>query len=248
MSADKEILVTTINTLQTVGELVTEHPPRSRVFERHGIDYCCGGKIPLEQACQQSGVEIDTVLKELGHIESLTDTSKSTDWSQASMTELADHIEQTHHAYLREELPRLTGLVGKIREVHGERHPKLVEVQRVFLGLRDELMMHMMKEEQVLFPMIRQMEASDNEPSFDCGSVDNPIRVMEHEHDNAGNALARLNELTGGYLPPADACNTYRATLSGLQELELDLHLHIHKENNILFPRASEREKLLCGG
>jgi regulator of cell morphogenesis and NO signaling len=164
------------------------------------------------------------------------------------MTELADHIEQTHHAYLREELPRLTGLVGKIREVHGERHPKLVEVQRVFLGLRDELMMHMMKEEQVLFPMIRQMEASDNEPSFDCGSVDNPIRVMEHEHDNAGNALARLNELTGGYLPPADACNTYRATLSGLQELELDLHLHIHKENNILFPRASEREKLLCGG
>ena len=234
-----------VDAARTVGSLVTEKPSRSRVFERYGIDYCCGGKIPLEQACRAKGKDLQQVLDELQQADG-SDAEAGRDWAAASMTELANHIEQTHHAYLREELPRLDRLVGRIREVHGERHPELVELERVFRDLHDELTAHMMKEEQILFPMIRSMEASDQAQAFHCGSVDNPIRVMEHEHDSAGNALARMSELTGRYTPPEDACNTFRATLSGLADLERDLHIHIHKENNILFPRASRREKELC--
>lgn len=240
--------MSTIEHTQTVGSLVTEHPGRARVFERYGIDYCCGGKMPLEKACRQAGADTGQVIKELQQLDHSQVPDAQRDWNQARMTELADHIEQTHHVYLRSELPRLTAMVAKIREVHGENHPHLLEVEKVYAALRDELMTHMMKEEQVLFPMIRQMEASDERPSFHCGSVNNPIRAMEHEHDNAGAALARLHKLTDGYAPPADACNTYRATLSGLHELEQDLHLHIHKENNILFPKATAREQALNKG
>jgi regulator of cell morphogenesis and NO signaling len=237
--------MTTLNADMTVGEMVAERPGRSRVFEELGIDYCCGGKMPLEQACREKGLDAGEVLERLESADAGSPGDER-DWNEASMTELADHIEQTHHVYLRNELPRLTGLTARIREVHGSNHPELVEVERTFLGLREELESHMMKEEQVLFPIIRQMEQTESPETFHCGSVNNPIRVMEHEHDNAGQALSRLRELTGDYNPPEDACGTYRATLDALRELELDLHLHIHKENNVLFPRASRREAELA--
>lgn len=238
--------MTTMNLNATVGELVTERPSRARVFEKHGIDYCCGGKMPLTEACGHRGVSVDLVARELAEADAAP-SGEERDWAAAALTELADHIEQTHHAYLRRELPRLTQLVSKVASVHGERHPEMREALRVFMGLRSELESHMLKEEQVLFPMIRGLEQADGPMTFHCGSINNPIRMMEFEHDNAGDALARLRELTSDYTPPADGCNTFRATLSGLAELEQDLHQHIHKENNILFPRAARLEAELAG-
>ncbi len=231
-----------LTTERTVGELVTERLSRSKIFEEYGIDYCCNGNIPLTQACAEKGLNADEVIERLHKADETTPPEKEADWNAASLTDLADHIERTHHVYLRDVLPRLIDLMEKVREAHCKRHGELADVQRTFMALKDELEMHMMKEEQVLFPMIRAMEKGDVSATAHCGGLDNPIRVMEHEHEYAGNALARLRDLTGGYVPPEDACPSYRAMLDALTELEFDLHQHIHKENNILFPRASLRE------
>lgn len=228
-----------------VGTLVSEHPEYSRIFEELLIDYCCHGHIRLEDACRERDLDPDHVVQRLERAEGPAPDTRN--WSAAPLTELCDHIEQTHHAYLRKELPRLDQLTAKVAEVHGARHTELGEVKTVFGGLQAELMPHMLKEEQVLFPAIRQLEAASDELDLPFGTVQNPIRVMEHEHDVAGGALRELHKLTGGYQIPRDACNTYCAMLQGLHELELDLHQHIHKENNILFPRAAQREAALHG-
>jgi regulator of cell morphogenesis and NO signaling len=231
-----------------VGQLVRDRPARARVFERLGIDYCCGGKRPLDEVCRDRGLDLDRVLDELAGEDGRALAAEPVDWSAAPMSELADHIEATHHAYLRRELPRLDGLMEKVVAAHAARHAELWDLLAVFRGLKRELESHMLKEELVLFPMVRQLQQATERPRFHCGSVANPIAVMEHEHDSAGVALARLRALTGGYAAPADACHTYRALLDGLAELEADLHLHIHKENNILFPRAHEAEAALATG
>lgn len=231
---------------KTVAELVTERPARARVMERYGIDYCCGGKRPLSEAVAKRGVDAERVVADLEAVDA-GPARDERDWTAAPLAELIEHIVSTHHAYLRQELPRLSPMVDKVRRVHGERHGELVECQAVFEGLRAELQSHMMKEEQNFFPMVAQMEAAQSVEGGHCGSVSNPIRQMEHEHDTAGSALERLRTLTGDYGPPADACNTYRAMLDSLAELEADLHQHIHKENNILFPRAAELEATLSG-
>ncbi|QDV86197.1 hemerythrin domain-containing protein [Stieleria magnilauensis] len=160
-----------------------------------------------------------------------------------SLTELADHIETTHHAYLREELPRLDFMTEKVARVHGDKEPRLLKTREAVVALKAELEPHMMKEEKILFPMVRQLEAATERPESHCGSVGNPIRQMEHEHDQAGNALAILNDSTDGYTPPEWACNTYRAMLDSLAQLERDMHQHIHKENNVLFPKAIQLEQ-----
>ncbi len=227
----------------TVGEMVVEDPSRARVFEHFGIDYCCGGKIPLAEACATRGTDLDAVLKALHKSQANRSPESETDWSQESMTALVDHIVATHHEYLREEFPHLTGLTKRVAQVHGERHSELPEVRDVFTALRNELEMHMQKEEQMLFPMIKQLDSGvAGAAAGHCGTIANPIRMMEHEHDNAGDALGRLRELTGGFAVPVDACNTYRVMLDSLEKLEADLHRHIHKENNILFPKALAAE------
>lgn len=228
-----------INT--TVGDWVTEHPQTSRVFESLQLDYCCGGDKPLAQACSERELDPQQVIARLE--ESLQNAdAAATNWAGESLTQLCDHIAQTHHAYLKEELPQLTEVVAKVTTVHGEAHPELAQVQQQFLALRDELVPHMLKEEQVLFPAIRQLEQSDQAASFPFGSVANPIRMMEHEHDNAGDALKAIRRLTSDFAVPENACNTYRAMLDRLHRLEVDMHQHVHKENSILFPRAIELE------
>jgi regulator of cell morphogenesis and NO signaling len=227
-----------------VGQLVSEQPGRSRVFERFGLDYCCGGKKALNVACVEKHLDVDAVVRELLRADTVT-PAPETDWPRASLAHLCDHIVDTHHAYLREALPRLTGLIDKVVNVHGDRHPALAEVAAVFEAFREELELHMVKEEQILFPFIKQLEVADKAPSFHCGSLQNPIRVMEAEHDSAGDALAKLRELNDDYRPPMGACNTYRSMLDGLAEIEADMHTHVHLENNILFPRATAREALL---
>lgn len=222
----------------TVGDLVTQQPGRSRVFEKLGIDYCCGGKKPLADVCTAKGLDPNTVLTILLAAETHSDDHE-TDWSQASLTALADHIVKTHHAYLKSELPRLEAMVYKVASVHGNTHPWMREIDDIFSRFAADLHAHMIKEEHILFPMIRKLESGEAGPISPCGhGLAHPVHAMEHEHDSAGDDLAKIRTLADNYQPPEDACNTFRATLSGLAELEADMHRHVHKENSILFPRA----------
>jgi regulator of cell morphogenesis and NO signaling len=240
-------MTATTNKLEsTVGQLVTERPARARIFETFGIDYCCGGKKRLDHALAEEGLDPKTVLGILNAFDEQAPAVER-DWSTATLTELADHIEQTHHAYLKKELPRLEYLVNKVAHRHGGRTPQLVELAQVFNAFKVELDSHMRKEEVVLFPICRQLDLAGEPQRFHCGSVENPIAVMVREHDDAGAALARMRELTNDYTPPPDACNTYRALFDALRQLEQDMHRHVHKENSILFPKAAAREAKLTG-
>lgn len=229
-----------LNAQMTIGDIVRDRPARATVFEHLGIDYCCGGKKPLAEACAKRGIDPAQVLDALSKVDGVAPSGP--DPAKMSLAELSTHIEQVHHGYLKRELPRLGQIIHKVASVHGGHRPELHEVHEIFVGFRDELEQHMVKEEQVLFPMIRQLEAAATAPSFHCGSLRNPIRVMEHEHDSAGDALARMRELTDGFTPPPEACNTYRVMLDSLAYLERDMHQHVHKENNILFPAAAKLE------
>ena len=229
----------------TVGQLVVDRPSRARVFEKLGIDYCCGGKKPLLRAIEERGLDPESVVAELEHEQAAESPRAERNWATASLTDLCDHIESTHHAYLKEELPRLELLTAKIASRHGDARPALREVHNVFRQLKQEMDSHMLKEERILFPLCRRLDAAETLPPSHCGSVNNPIEVMIREHDDAGAALGRIRELTDDYTLPPDACNTYRATFASLQQLERDLHQHVHKENNILFPKAARAERLL---
>lgn len=221
---------------KTVGELVAERPGRSRVFEAHKIDFCCGGKRMLEEACAKSGTPLEEILAGLAAQDAKA-AEDADDVGGLPLPKLIDHIVATHHAYLREELPRLEGMAGKVAKVHGDMEPRLHEVRDVFNGLAAELAAHLGKEEAILFPMVKRLAAGEL-PAGQAAFLDGPVGVMEAEHNSAGMALERLRILTDGHTPPEWACNTYRAFFSGLDDLERDLHRHIHKENNILFPRA----------
>ncbi|PLZ94113.1 iron-sulfur cluster repair di-iron protein [Fischerella thermalis] len=232
--------MTTFQINDTVGAIVRDRPALSRLFEQAQIDYCCGGQKTLAEACAQGGIDPQTFLTKL---ETWTNNTPALPTSEVnltalSLTELMDHIERIHHVYLHTELPRLEKMVTKVAAVHGEKDPLLQQIKDVFLALSAELTTHLLKEEQVLFPMIRQLEAGDTLPSFHCGTIANPVHRMEFEHNEAGEALRQLRQLTDDFTAPAWACHTYRALLDGLLTFEQDMHQHIHKENNVLFPRA----------
>lgn len=238
MTSSTELKATT-----TVGEWVARFPRTSRIFEDLKIDYCCRGGTPLEQACRDRQLDPQAVVARLEEAIAAAEGEPSENWQGVPLADLCDHIEQTHHAYLRTELPRLTETIAKVVNAHGDSHAQLAQLMQVFAGLRAELEPHMFKEEQVLFPAIRQLEQSSTAVAFPFGTVANPIRMMEHEHDNAGEALAAIRKLMNDFAVPDDACNTYRAMLDGLEQLETNLHQHIHKENSILFPNAAQLEE-----
>lgn len=228
----------------TLGDLVSSNLAAARVLERHQLDYCCGGAQRLSEACAAAGIEPADVLAELDDL----GRQPAPEWATLGPTELIDHLEATHHRYLHAELPRLSALADKVVGVHGGRHGELLEIQNVYERLRAELEPHLMKEEQVLFPMVRELEEATEQPEFHCGTLDNPIRVMQYEHEQAGELLARLRDLTGDFTPPEDSCGSYQALYAGLAELEADTHQHIHKENNVLFPKVAELEAGLGRG
>ena len=224
-----------------VGQIAAEVPASVRVFEKHGIDFCCGGKIPVTEACRRLGLDAGSLLAEIDRA-AQGPVEDSTDWTTAPLPALIDHILDTHHVYTRAQLPRLEAMLDKVLQAHGDRHGETLRaVAAVFAPMKAELDGHLAKEEMILFPLIRRLVDGQKEASH-CGSVQNPIRVMLHEHDSAGEGLVQLRRLTGGYAPPADACNTFRALYFELADLERDLHRHIHLENNVLFPRAIELE------
>jgi len=237
----------TIEVNKTVGELVREQPNRARVFETLGIDYCCGGKKLLEDVCSSKGLNADDVLAQLQAIDSAEIEPTDVDADAMALDALANHIVETHHAYLKRELPRLNQMVQKVNRVHGEKDARLASVEQILYAFSRELDLHMMKEEQMLFPAITTLSNSDHAPSFMFGSIANPIRMMEMEHDSAGDGLEQMRKLTDDFTPPDWACNTYRALIDGLARLEADMHQHVHKENNVLFPKAIELEGKLQG-
>lgn len=223
-----------------VGDIVAARPAVARVFERFGIDYCCGGKLRLIDACSARDLDPDMVLEMVEACGTLSGGGAEVDPAGLSLTELADHIESTHHAYVKAELPRLIEMADRVARKHGGRDGRLAAVAETVHRLADEMTSHMRKEEFILFPLVRRIEAGESDGFF-CGSIANPIRVMEAEHASAGDAVARLRELTDGFLPGPGDCNTHRLLLAELAEFASDLQRHVHKENNVLFPRALAR-------
>ena len=224
----------------TVGEIVAGDFRAAAVFHEFGIDFCCGGRRSLSDACQERKIDTDVVLDAVTRALSVASSAPRFDeWSPET---LIGFIVGNHHEYVRRALPSLTAHTQKLAAVHGSRHPELHEVARLTSSIADEMTSHMAKEERILFPFIARMSeaARDGRPAPEApfGSIDNPIRMMEHEHDAAGAAMARIRELTGGYTVPADGCMTYRVCLKELEAFEQDLHAHVHLENNILFPNA----------
>jgi len=232
-------------TTQTVREIALENPASIRVFEAFGIDYCCGGRKPLAEACAAKNIALDAVITALENGTAGSATA-SEDWSALSLGALVSHIVNAHHAYVRRELPRLAELASKVVSRHGDTKPELPQIQVKVGQIGEELIEHLAKEEVVLFPYITKLERAKNEgtakPHGCFGTVASPIAMMTQEHEAAGALLAEIRQLSGDYTPPVGACPTFHAFYNGLREFEQDLHQHIHLENNILFPRAMAME------
>lgn len=229
-----------------VGRLIAEHPEFACVLEQFGIDYCCGGAKTLADACRKKGIPIASVIEAIDAAANLMQPDEK-DWTAVSLSELIDHIVSRYHQRLRQDLPRIAELAEKVARVHGQSHPRMVELAAVFRQFRDELEQHMQKEELILFPGIARIAAGGSPKTFGCGGgLEHPIEVMMQEHDSAGEALARMRTLSDGYTPPPDACGSFKLLLHSLAGLELDMHQHVHKENNILFPRALALAEASC--
>jgi regulator of cell morphogenesis and NO signaling len=229
---------------QTVSAIVLTQSGAAQIFERFHIDYCCGGQKTLAEACAAAGVEA-------GEIERLLAAAKQPDaefkdYAALSLTELLGHIEATHHVFTRREIERLTPLMEKVCAKHGAAHPELNRLRELFRALCDELTPHLQKEEMILFPYIRALvaaQAGGRVPQPPFGTVRNPVQMMSLEHDDAGQLLKEMRQVSGDYVPPATACTSYKLLYQGLAAFEQDLHQHIHLENNALFPRAIALEE-----
>ena len=231
---------------KTVREYALEIPAATRIFEKLGIDYCCGGGKSLADACAKAGVAVAEVLDSLETDARSDEAFTVNEWQTASQAELITHIVEKHHVFTREELSRLEALLAKVCGVHGQNHPELFYIQTQFGKLRADLEPHMLKEEYVLFPYITLLEQTKLQnapaPRAPFGTVHNPVRMMMSEHDAAGDILRAIRQASSDFTVPPDACISYQALYRALKEFEADLHQHIHLENNILFPRAVEIE------
>jgi regulator of cell morphogenesis and NO signaling len=225
-----------------LGEIVSRDFRAAAIFDRYGLDYCCGGARSLTEGCVRLGIDVRGVVSEL---EALDPDSRETPEGDAAA--LIDYIVSHHHAYVRQSLPVIRRHLDKVVAAHGARNAELGFLSAEFSKVADALLMHMMKEEQVLFPYIQTLvDAVDHQgppPADMFGTVQNPIRMMEIEHQEAGEGMAAMRELSHNYQPPPEACSTYRLVFRELEAFERDLHRHVHLENNVLFPKAVELEE-----
>lgn len=234
---------------RTVADLVAEDYRKAAVFKKYGIDFCCGGGRTVAAVCEKKGLDYETLAAEL---HAVAQTPPVRDDAGRDLDELTRHIVGTHHAYVREKSPMIREFMAKVARVHGHANPEVVRIAECFEAVAAELDAHMMKEEQVLFPWIERMAEARREgrrlerPFF--GTVQNPIRMMEAEHEEAGDLMKEIRRLSDDFTPPDHACNTYRVAYFMLAEFEADLHRHIHLENNILFPKAAMLERELTTG
>ncbi|HAW53244.1 MAG TPA: iron-sulfur cluster repair di-iron protein [Flavobacteriales bacterium] len=229
-----------------VGALVSENIKTAHIFKKHGIDFCCGGGISVEDACKKNNVSLSAVIEDLNNMDHEVD--RQLDYNSWPLDFLIDHILNIHHKYVLESLPVISEYAEKVASVHGHHYTEVLKIRDHFRGLNDELLSHLQKEEVVLFPYVKRLlQMKQSGQSVDRDFVESPIKVMQMEHDRAGVVLRELRKLSKNYMPPADACNTFRALYHKLQEFEADLHQHIHLENNILFPKAIELEESMKG-
>jgi regulator of cell morphogenesis and NO signaling len=232
--------------VETLGEIATKDLRKAEIFKKYGLDFCCGGKKTVRQACAEKGIDATKVEEELQNAEvaAYTRPLPYNDWS---LSFLADYIVNTHHSYVTKSLPELRTYATKVAKVHGAHHPELIPVRQLVEDINEELTGHMVKEENILFPFIKQLEASKingkNLEPAGFGTVQNPINMMEHEHEEVGKNLEKIRVLTNNYALPEDACASYKLLFKMLEEFESDLFIHIHLENNILFPKALKLEK-----
>ena len=236
---------------QTVRDIALENPATIRVFEKFGIDYCCGGRKPLTEACEANSIAVDEVIAALERA-AAEPVPLATNWAGKPLADLINHIVNTHHAYVSQEIPRLTQLAVRVVARHGDTMPELPIIQARVAELTEELSSHLAKEEMILFPHIvrleRAMAKGQPAPRAGFGAVTNPIAMMTSEHESAGALIAEIRKLSGDYTPPVGACPTFLNFYNSLREFEQDLHQHIHLENNILFPKAVALEQAVISG
>lgn len=239
-----------LNSEMTVKEIAVSSPAATRILEKAGVDYCCGGSQSLSDACTEAGVSAEEILARL-RVNGEAARPEDGDWLSATLGELTEHIREKHHGYVRKAIPRVCALLERVKEKHGANHPEIAAIEGLFLQLGREMIAHMQKEEIILFPYIERLELSRREgailerPFFQ--TVRNPIQMMVNEHEAAGDLAKQIRQASSEYAPPPDACASYQRLYSELHEFEADLHQHVHLENNILFPRAIEMEKEACG-
>lgn len=231
-----------------IGNIVAENFRTAQIFEDYGIDFCCGGKKSVSEACGEKGINPDELT---GKLTELTRNQNNThnDYNSWELDFLIDYIINNHHGYVKKSLPVISGHAEKVVLKHGTNHPEVIKISELFSGIKAELEAHMQKEELMLFPYIKNLVEAERKsfkiPLPPFGSIENPIQVMEAEHDSAGNAIGEINSLSSSYTLPEDACATFGVLYQELKDFEDDLHTHIHLENNILFPKAIELEKML---
>ena len=232
-----------MNDLKTksLAQIVNSNHRAASVFEKYHLDFCCKGKRTLQQACVESELPVDDILAELNKSDQQGTVKVTINFGKLSLSQLVEHIISTHHEYVKKEMPAIAMYLQKVAAKHGGHHPEMLKVLQLFTAVKEEMELHMKKEEAVLFPRIKELEKqllAGNQPQINIAYLKSPILMMEQEHDHAGAALAEIRQLTANFNLPADACTTYRLSFAALESFELDLHQHVHLENNILFPKA----------
>lgn len=247
-----EITLKTIDTMEalqerTVADVVTENIKAAHVFKKYGIDFCCGGGVSIKRACEKANVDPEVLTEELLDLQNVQ--GRATNYNAWQLDFLADHIVNVHHSYVEESSPLLLQYAKRVNHVHGHHYTELAEIEQLVIEVVQEMAAHQRKEELILFPFIKRLVKAAREngekPQSNFGSVENPIKMMEEDHDEAGEIMRKISVLSNGFTPPQGACNTYRAFYAKLEEFEEDLHHHIHLENNILFPKALKLEQSL---
>jgi regulator of cell morphogenesis and NO signaling len=233
---------------ETIGDLVAKDYRKAQVFKKYGIDFCCGGKKTVSEVCEKKGIDQTELEKDLARAEQQT-TDSEHDFQKWDIGFLSDYIVNTHHQYVKDNTSFILEMAQKVARVHGANHPELVKVAEVFGRIAHDLTLHMVKEEKILFPRIKDLayykKVGATIPADDFGMVSTPIQVMESEHEQAGEDFEEIRALTANYQLPSDACRSYTILFNKLEEYENDLHRHVHLENNILFPKSIQTEKEL---
>lgn len=246
----KNLTIMQIQKGNKIGDVVAGNFKTAQVFETLGLDFCCGGKKTINDACIEKGLDPESVIEQLSKAEGRSTSSEHFDKWEADF--LIDYIVNNHHNYVRSSSSTIEHHLDKVVTAHGMRHPELIKIKSIFAELKDELLQHMQKEEKMLFPYIKNMYTALHHSmkmnTAPFGSVNNPLKVMESEHVAAGNMMAEINSLSSGYTPPGNACGTYKVLFGELKEFEQDLHQHVHLENNILFPKAVKMEAEINSG
>lgn len=234
---------------ETLGEIAAKDLRKAEVFKKYGLDFCCGGKKTVKEACAEKGIDVTKVEKELQYADKAVSDMRPLPYNDWSMSFLADYIVNTHHSYVKKIIPDLQTYADKVARVHGRQHPELLAINQLVQDVCEEMAPHMIKEENILFPFIKQLDAGDKntpaQPHHAFKTVESPIDMMQHEHEIVGRKMEEIRELSKDFTVPDDGCASYSYLYKSLNEFEKDLHIHVHLENNILFPKALAKEKNL---